>query len=232
MSNADNQFKQGFTLGQFLDAHGDKLQGKVDKRGGDVTGTGYNTRAGAEWANLLDDMVKCAAEFGFGSAPPAHEWINNISSPVAIPVLSGPALDFIIDVPTNRNMLEMAWFSVTRQSATQAWAGLLRVTLASDAAFERVFASGVMEVQSDWTGLGYPSGSFSALFDEVMFAMPNSLMIGPFANALEEPSPGLRRFHLRMDVTGGPTSPLFFNYVVKAFDLTLPTATEFARPVA
>lgn len=217
MANAENQFEQGYTKEEWLDIWSDWVQGKVDKRGGIVPGEGSNTRAGAQWFNLVDDMMLAYLD---GGAASAFEYVDNTAAPAAIPVVNILEFEDIqVDVTTDRNMLELTWFSVTRQTTSAAFDDL-EITIAQDAAFNEVIIK---------TALSQAPGN--PAFQQEAGFKGNTLMIGPQAKAIESPSAGVLRFYVRLENTAsvGTSPALQFAFVAKAFDLTL---TAIPDPVS
>lgn len=118
MSNTENQFLQGFTYEQFMAAHGDKLQKKRDKTGGAVEGAAYNKRVGAEWGDLIDDLMIAFAQ---DLLPEGVEFFDNRATPTTItPIGDGGDTDegsFSI----GKNFIEVMFFILKHRSGeTQA----------------------------------------------------------------------------------------------------------------
>lgn len=214
MSNPENQFQQGFTFPQFLDLWGGFLQGKIDKPGGAVTAEGSNTRMSAVHQNLVDDALLSIAEFGVPGVPVASfEYIDNTASPLAVPSIGvGNDLSTFIDVTTNRNMLELLWFSFTRTEVGAGAQQPVTIEIFQDIAETKP----ILEVS-------FPQGK--VLNDEAGYK-GNVLMVGPFANPLDIPVAGTRRFYVKATNDGASaTTAGQFAYAVRAFDLALTAIT-------
>ena len=129
MSNAQNQFLQGFTNEQFLALWGDFLQGKVDKVGGTVDGPASNTRLASTWMNLADDLILATAQQG----PMGGVIVENRDAPHIVPSLTAGSFSLVqISVTTPHNVLEFLWWSMIR-NATGIGSNKLLVELYSDA---------------------------------------------------------------------------------------------------
>lgn len=109
MSNNPNQFLAGHTPSEFLALFADLLQGKFDKRGGAVAGAGNNIRAGADRANLIDDLLLAAGAGTFGDTTPPFTYYDSGAIAVgAIGTTAGtPVFAASVDITTAFIMLEM-----------------------------------------------------------------------------------------------------------------------------
>lgn len=208
MATSDNRFEQGLSQSQWLDLYSALIQFKVDKPGGVLPAEASNTRSIAEWFNTVDDLMLAAVNGSITGVQP-FEYLDNTASLQAIPAVSSFGTQTIeVNVTTDRNMLELTWFSLTRTTASGAH--LVQLKIAQDAAFDHLIVNEQMS-QDASTGLIDESGWNG-----------NTLMVGPFANAPFSPSAGVLRFYVRLeDLVGSPSPSWNFAYVVRAFDLTL-----------
>lgn len=222
MSNPENQFKQGFTYQQFLDLWGDILQGKVDKRGGAVEGPASNQRVAATWGNLIDDLMHAVADGTVGGGSSTFEYVHNTAAPVAIPSIAlASTHDFQVDVVTAFNMLELLWCTITRQAQGSFPMPDMKLEISRTANMDELIS--VTEFPQD----GLPN------WNDACSYTANTLMVGPFGLALDEPVGGTRRFYCRLSNVGSVASTAcFFSYTVRAFNLALTALEEFPAPPA
>ena len=214
MATSDNRFEQGLDQAQWIDLFGALVQFKVDKPGGVLPAEASNTRAIAEWFNTVDDLMLAAVNGSIGGQ--AFEYIDNTASPQVIPAISGSSFETIeVNVTTDRNMLELTWFSLTQFSGTGT--DLLTVEIAQDSSFfATIFSSDFSQKPA------------VAEFQNEAGFKGNTLMVGPFAAAPFSPSAGTLRFYVKLtNDQGGASASYQFAYVVKAFDLSL---TDFTPP--
>lgn len=219
MSNPLNQFKQGFTYEEWVALWGTWVQGKVDKRGGVVPAEGSNTRAGAQWFNLVDDLMKAVADGSIGSN--SFEYISNTDSPQTFSAIPQQDEEIIeVNVTTDRNMLELTWFSV--MNVADSTFSDMTITIAQDAAFANVIVETPLSQITSSTPLAGGQSGFKG----------NTLMMGVRAEAPFSPSAGVLRFYVKLSNTGqvGNSPVYIFGYVVKAFDLTLTEMPVFTPP--
>lgn len=215
MANESNRFEQGLTLSQWLDLFGPLIQFKVDKPGGVLPPEASNTRAIAEWFNTVDDLMLAAVN-GTITGGQAFEYIDNTALRQVVPAVGvGSSQTIEVNVTTNRNMLELSWFSLTPVSFPST--NRFTVEIAQDSGFERTIYSSDFS-QKPGGGLFQSESAFGG----------NTLMIGPNASAPFSPSAGVLRFYVKLtNLEASLSDPIEFAYVVKAFDLTL---TEFDIP--
>lgn len=216
MATSDNRFQQGLSQSQWLDLFGALVQFKVDKPGGVLPAEASNTRAIAEWFNTVDDLMLAAVD-GTITGGQTFEYLDNTAAPQVIPAVAPSGTETIeVNVTTDRNMLELTWFSLTRTVVATTFP--VNVKIAQDASFNDIIVDEDLS-QNKVDDLGAESGWNG-----------NTLMIGPQARAPFSPSAGVLRFYVRISNDDVSTSPSWqFAYVVKAFDLTL---TVIPTPVA
>lgn len=218
MATSDNRFEQGLSQSQWIDLFGALVQFKVDKPGGVLPAEASNTRAIAEWFNTVDDLMLAAVN-GTITGGQTFEYLDNTAAPQSFSTIAIGASETIqVDVTTNRNMLELSWFSLTAEEF--AGDGRFTVEIGQDSGFldRHIIYS------SDFTQK--PGGG--DMSNESAFG-GNTLMIGPQARAPISPSAGVLRFFVRLTNLNQSISGAFnFAYVVKAFDLTL---TEIPLPL-
>lgn len=216
MSNPINQFET-LTGPQLLEEWGDFLAGKVDKRGGVVPAEGSNKRLSAQWMNLVDDLIIAVAN-GSISGGATSEIINNTASPEPIGFIGpGDSDDFHVDIETDRDTLEMLWWSVTRSASEPAYEDLRL----------EAFSRSTRTPQNLIFTAELPVNPGTPILDTASTA-GHGLLFDPFANALDEIDPGFKRIYFRIfDIgTTETTENLQFAYVVRAFDTGLTTITE------
>ncbi len=218
MATSDNRFEQGLSQSQWLDLFGPLVQFKVDKPGGVLPAEASNTRAIAEWFNTVDDLMLAAVD-GSITGGQTFEYLDNTAAPQVIPVVAGFGTQIIeVNVTTDRNMLELTWFSLTRTVVASNHA--IEVQIAQDSGFNDLILRDNFSQSAD-AGIGFQ--------DEAGWK-GNTLMIGPNATAPFSPSSGILRFYVKLTNPESFDSPSWqFAYVVKAFDLTL---TEIPGPLS
>ena len=210
MATSDNRFEQGLSQSQWIDLYGELIQFKVDKPGGVLPADASNTRAIAEWFNTVDDLMLAAIN-GSITGGQTFEYLDNTAAPQVIPVVAGFGTQTIeVNVTTDRNMLELSWFSLTRTAIASDHP--IEVQIAQDAGFSNLILRDNFSQSAD-SGVGFQ--------DEAGWK-GNTLMIGSDAAAPFSPSAGVLRFYVRLTNPEAFASPSWqFSYVVKAFDLTL-----------
>lgn len=177
MANAENQFQQGYTFEQFMDIHGEKLQKKVDKPGGAVTGAGNNLRVGANRGNLVDDAMIALADGTFGNNTPTEGLYDNRSTPIFIPTVGSPHTGFI-DIVTPFDCGQIEWM-VFIQGVFEESPLNLSVDFARDAAYLEL-----LKFQSyEYQGILNINPAITLLYN---------------GQTLTEPVPGTRRLYWRV----------------------------------
>jgi len=227
MSNADNQFDQGFTFEEWLNKWGLHVQGKVDKRGGKVAPEGNNQRVGAEWGNLVDDLMLLVARDGLGGGTtptPDFEYIDTRASPLTIPeIVGGGTFSVGVTFSTTHNQLDMSWFSLVRQDFVSNQ-DLMLVEFFSDAAMDnRTHLIGRYEFNQNQllVNSGTPGSGSTQFRDQSIWYSPG-MMLSPFGGELEDPGQAsTRRFWLRVTNLNPSqtTKARSFSFIGKAFTL-------------
>ena len=150
MATSDNRFQMGLSQSQWLDLYSPLVQFKVDKPGGVLPSEASNTRSIAEWFNTVDDLMLAAVDGTITGVQP-FEYIDNTASPIVVPTIPlGQNETLEIDITTDRNMLELTWFSLTRVTASAAHT--LTLDIAQDSGFDNTIFSSVMTQRSGGGG--------------------------------------------------------------------------------
>lgn len=254
MANSENQFKQGFSFSQWLDVNSPLVQGKVNKAGGDVPPEGNNKRVSAEWANLVDDLLLCAAENGIGGGGP-NTWVGlsdvdetDISAKEGfVSTAVGGVMKLVAQAPGGTQIIDtrgtpvsiptivalgthnfVASFTTTHNQMEMLWWTMVRQTGTNPNNLRmifRAFAGGVVIAQIDMS-----QREFTDFHDESGYK-GHGMMLGPYGGELEDAGGGVRQFHVTVENLDNSTaSAYFFAFIGRAFTLNDTTLTDPGIP--